>query len=97
MPFEIADVIADAAHPELAEVGEVLADLRGVQVELFGERLRGDGPDAGAFEQREAAQVDRQAVGRELGDLIEALFPLRRLCQRFVHTFHKRRPIVAKC
>ena len=79
--LQIADVVADAAHAELAEVREVLADLRGVQVELLGERLRGDRLDAGALELVEAAQVDRQAVGGELGDLIEALLGLRRLAR----------------
>ena len=73
MPLQIADVVADAADAELAEVREVLADLRGVQVELLGERLRRDRPDAGVLELVEAAQVDRQPVGGELGDLIEAL------------------------
>ena len=73
MPLEIADVVADAADAELAEVGEVLADLRGVQVELLGERLRRDGADARIFERVQAAQVDRQPVGRELGNLIGRL------------------------
>ena len=50
MPLQILDVVADAAHAELAEVGQVLADLRGVQVELLGERLRRDGLDAGGLE-----------------------------------------------
>ena len=31
--LEILDVVADAANAELAEVGQILADLRGVQVE----------------------------------------------------------------
>ena len=46
MPLQIADVVADAADAELAEVRQVLADLRGVQVELLGERLRRDGAHA---------------------------------------------------
>ena len=91
MPLEIADVVADAADAELAEVGEVLADLRGVQMELLGERLRGDRLDAGVLELVEAAQVDRQAVGGELGDLIEALLGLRRLARRFVRTLSQAR------
>ena len=37
--LELLDVVADAAHAELAEVGEVLADLGGVQMELLGQRL----------------------------------------------------------
>src|SRR3954470_18745363 len=35
---QIGDVIADAAYAELAEVREVLANLRGVEMELLGER-----------------------------------------------------------
>src|SRR6185503_16557825 len=48
--LQIADVVTDAAHAELAEVREVLPYLRGVEVELLRERLRGDGADAGVFE-----------------------------------------------
>ena len=43
VPAEILHVVADAADAELAEVGEVLADLGGVQVELLGEALRRHG------------------------------------------------------
>ena len=45
---QLLDVVAHAADAELAEVREVLADLRGVEMELLGERLRGDRLDAGA-------------------------------------------------
>ena len=68
--LQIADVVADAADAELAEVREVLANLRGVQVELLGERLRRDGADAGVLERVQAAQVDGKPIGGELGDLI---------------------------
>ena len=83
--LQIADVVADAADAELAEVREVLADLRGVQVELLGERLRRDRAHARAFELVEAAQVDRQPIGRELGDLVEALlaWSWTRPCSQF--------------
>ncbi len=40
--LELLDVVADAAHAELAEVREVLPNLRGVQMELLGQRLRRD-------------------------------------------------------
>ena len=83
---QILDVVADAADAELAEVREVLADLRGVEVELLGERLRRDGLDAGGFERVEAAQVDRQAVGGELGDLIALCCPAAAR-RRFVRLF----------
>ena len=72
--LQVAHVVADAADAELAEIGEVLPNLRGVQMELLGERLGRDRADAGAVEHVEAPQVDRQAVGRELGDLIAARF-----------------------
>ena len=94
VPLQIADVVADAAHAELAEVGEVLADLRGVQVELLGERLRRDRADAGAVELVQAAQVDRQAVGGELGDLIERCACVAR--GPLFDVFTSVRPIVAK-
>ena len=95
MPLQIADVVADAADAELAEVGEVFANLRGVQVELLGERLRRNRPDAGALEQIEAAQVHRQTVRGELGDLIDVLLGFEP-DRGFVRRFHKRSPIVAK-
>ena len=87
--LQIADVVADAADAELAEVGEVLADLRGVEVELLGERLRRDRADAGVLEHVEAAEVDGKPVGGELGNLISALFAGRRLRGPFVRRFHK--------
>ena len=86
MALQIADVVADAADAELAEVGEVLANLRGVEMELLGERLRRDRADAGFLEHVEAAQVHRKPVGGELGDLIGGLFPGavgRPLCSAF--------------
>ena len=62
--LQIADVVADAADAELAEIREVLADLRRVQVELLGERLRGNRADAGAVELRSdtAGYTDRRLV-----------------------------------
>src|SRR5688572_30129387 len=39
VPAQFLDVIADAAHAELAEVREILANLGGVEMELLGERL----------------------------------------------------------
>ena len=96
VPLQIADVVADAAHAELAEVGEILADLRGVQVKLLGQRLRRDRADAGVFERVQAAQVDRQPVGGELRDLVSALLAGGRLGRPFVRRFHKPTAIVAK-
>ena len=68
--MQVLDVIADAAHAELAEVGEVLADLRRVEVELLGQRLRRDGLDAGRLELVEAARdrpTSRLVVSSETG------------------------------
>src|SRR4051812_2377688 len=39
MPAQFLDVIADASHSELTKVGEVLSDLRCVQVKLLGQGL----------------------------------------------------------
>ena len=68
--LEILDVVSDAADAELAKIGQILADLCGVQVELLRQRLRGNGLDAVGFELCQAAQVNRQTIGGELGDLL---------------------------
>jgi hypothetical protein len=39
VPAKLLDVVAHAADTELAEVRKVLSDLRGVEMELFGEGL----------------------------------------------------------
>src|SRR5262249_22191790 len=46
VPPQLLDVVADAADAELAEVRQILADLRRIEVELLGERLGGDRADA---------------------------------------------------
>ena len=38
MAPQLLDVVADAADAELAKVGEILANLRGIEVELLGQR-----------------------------------------------------------
>src|SRR2546422_2185984 len=58
-----------AAHAELAEVGEVLAHLRGIQVEAVGHLLRGDGLDAVLLQLKQAARVDGETVNRHLRNL----------------------------
>src|SRR5690606_15822406 len=73
LPLEVLDVIADAADAELAEVGQILADLRRVQVKLLGQRLRRDCLDPGGIERVQRAQVNRQAAGRQLRHLITRL------------------------
>ena len=63
MAAQVLDVVADAAHAELAEIGEVLANLRGVQMKLLGQRLRRDGADAGASSSvRQRRYTDRRLV-----------------------------------
>ena len=65
-------------------------------MKLLSEGLRRNRADAGALEQVQAPQIDRQAIGRELGDLIEALFGFGAAGRALVHRFHKRAPIVTK-
>ena len=76
--LEVLDVIADASDAKLAEIRQILADLRRVQVKLLGQRLGRNGVDAGRFELSQAAQIDRKTVGRQLGDLLVAGLPLVR-------------------
>ena len=83
MALQILDVVADAAHAELAEIGEVFPDLRRVEMKLLRERLRRHGLHAGRIQRVQAAQIHRQPVGGELGDLLVELFALDR-------QFHKR-------
>jgi hypothetical protein len=87
MALEIANVVADAADAELAEVREVFTNLCGVEMELLGQRLGRDGSDAGAVEHVEAAQINRESIRGQFGDLIEALL----VFQSLVRGFHKPR------
>ena len=98
MPAQFLDVIADAAHAELAEVREVFSDLRRVEVELFGKRLRGNRLHAGGIELVETAQVHRQAIGGEfrhlLGHLPTLVQPIHKVqCYHLApwHTSHRAR------
>jgi len=65
VPAQLLDEIPDAADAELAEVGQILPDLRGIQMELLRERLRGNRAHAGRIQRAQAAQVHRQAMGRQ--------------------------------
>ena len=60
---ERVDVVAHAALAELAEAGEVAADLRRVDVRVVAELLRGDRLLAHLLGLREDLQVARQARG----------------------------------
>src|SRR5687767_10953861 len=79
---QLLDVVPHASHAEFPEVREVLADLRGIEVELFGQRLRGDRLHAGGIELVQAAQIHGQAVRRQFRHLVGGLPPL-------VRTIHK--------
>src|SRR5712664_1594264 len=66
--LEAGDVIADAAHAELPEISEVLAHLRGVQIEPVRHLLRGDGLDAVLLQLEQAPRVDGETMDRHLRD-----------------------------
>ena len=56
--LEILDVVAHTAHAKFAEVREVLANLRGIQLEPLGQGLRRDRLDAGRLQLVQAAKID---------------------------------------
>ena len=70
---QIFDVVADTSNTELTEVRQVLANLRGVELVAFGQRLRGDRLHAARIQLVEAPEIHRQAVCREFRDLIGRL------------------------
>ena len=59
---QVVDVVTDAAHAKLAKVAQVFPDLRGVQIELFGQRLRRDRLDSGGVKRIQATKVNTQAA-----------------------------------
>ena len=61
---ELLHIVTQAARAELAEVGEVLAQLGGLDASDPGERLAGDGADGVVAEAREAAQINRETINR---------------------------------
>src|SRR5204863_9239921 len=66
--LQTRDVVADAAHTELAEIREVFPDLGRVQAEPLRQLLRRDGLDPVLLELLQAARVDGQATHRHLGN-----------------------------
>src|SRR5688572_5078613 len=78
VPAKLSDVVADPTNTELSEVREVLPDLRGVEMKLFGERLRWDRLNTGGVQLVETAQIDRKAVRGQLRHLVGSLSALVR-------------------
>ena len=75
MAPQLLDVVPDAADAEFAEIRQVLSDLRRIQVELVGQRLRRHRPYAGAVERIETAQIHGQPVRRQFGNRFGCLPP----------------------
>jgi hypothetical protein len=65
---ESRDVVSDPADAELSEAGEVFPDLSGVQMELLCQFVGRDGFLLIRLENGQAAKVDGESCGRELGD-----------------------------
>ena len=65
---EVLDVVADAARPVGAEVGEVLAQLGGVDPRRGGELLGGDRGDRALGERGQCAQIQRKPGDGGLGN-----------------------------
>ena len=67
-------VVTEAARAERAEIGEVLAELRGLDAGGLGQRLAGNRADAVFAQPRQAAQVKRETINRLAGDDRAAVF-----------------------
>ena len=67
-------VVAEAARAEGAEIGEVLAQLRGLDAGGLGQRLAGNGADAVLAQPRQAAQINRKTINRLARDDRAAVF-----------------------
>jgi hypothetical protein len=85
VPPQVLDVVADPTNAELAEIRQILPDLRGIEMKLLRQRLRRNGLHTRGVELGEAPEVHRQSVGGELGNLLVGGLPL-------VHRIHKRTP-----
>src|SRR5205085_8040593 len=66
---QIFDVVAGAAHAELAKVPKVFSYLCGIQIELLGQLLRRNGLDSGRRQFIKTAQIYAQAISRQLRNL----------------------------
>src|SRR5437773_12329186 len=65
---QIVDKVSGAAHPKLAEVTQILSNLRRIKIELLSQFLRRDGLDSGSIQLVEATQVNAESVRGELRD-----------------------------
>ena len=65
---ELIDIVTEAAGAELAEVGEVLAELGGFDAGGAGEGFAADGLYFVFLETLQAAQVDAETIDRLAGD-----------------------------
>ena len=83
---ERVDVVADAALAELAEAREVAADLRGVDVRVLRELLRGDRLLAHLLGLGQHLQVAGQAGGNAQGRAAPAVAALTRRACRWIAT-----------
>src|SRR5262249_44348326 len=68
LALQARDVIADSAYPELTEVREVFAHLRGVQIEAVRHFLRGDRLDAVFLQLEHATGIAGATMDRHLRD-----------------------------
>ena len=69
---EIGDPIADAPHPELPKVGEILPNLGGGEVQTAGESLRRDRLDSLLAQVAENPEVQRESIESEGGDRVRS-------------------------
>ena len=65
---QVLDAVPDAGVAELAEVGQVLADLRVGQVQALAELFGRDGPAVGALERLQLAQVQAEPPDGGIGE-----------------------------
>ena len=78
MALQIVDVVPHASHAKRTEIGEVLTNLRGIEMKLLRKRPRRHGLDSDRIERLQTAKVHGETVRRELGDLFDKLFALVR-------------------
>ena len=55
---QVRDKVTNTAHTKFAKVPKILSNLRGVEVELFSQRLRRNRVNARVRQRVQAAQID---------------------------------------